>query len=468
MYFPTKLATLLLSIAGAVSAHADTAGVSYLRDSLPTAWEYSSEHHIISPSDDAWWTTFADPMLNQLIERAESANFNVAAALKRIELARKDIALTRSGYFPEVALGAGWTAAQQAGAVERQVIPSQSSRYFNLGLTANWEIDIFGRIASQVKAGKAQLNVSKAEHDAVMVALCANVAKAYMQLRTYQAQYAVAQEHLKSQENILRIVEARFKAGIGDMLEVTQAKIVLYTTQASLPSLEASIRSTANSIAVLTGQYPADGAQALLVSSPVPACPPLPDTGVPADLLRRRPDIRESEAQLAAYAAMVGVAKKDFLPTLSILGSISTQARDISNLFGSHSLAYEVAPTLSWTIFDGMARNVKVAEAKLQMEEAVDNYNLTVMNAIEEVDNAIIAFNSSMKEAELHDRVAQQSRKSLDLSMDLYKKGLTGFYNVSDAQLTYLQNQSSAVAARGDALLAVVALYEALGGSPMQ
>ena len=154
---------------------------------------------------------------------------------------------------------------------------------------------------------------------------------------------------------------------------------------------------------------------------------------------------------------MIGVAKKDFLPTLAISGSISTQARDITDLFGSHSLAYEVAPTLSWTLFDGMARNIRVAEARLQMEEAVESYNMTVMNAIEEVDNAIISFNASVREAELNEQAAEQSRKSLELSVDLYKRGLTDFYNVTNAQMSYLENQSSAVAARGNALAAVVA-----------
>lgn len=467
---PMRHLRTLTAITAAAAFHIcaqTTQPAQYLHQPIiPEAWEYTPDSHMTLPANDGWWTVFGDPMLSTLIEKAETGNFNVASALKRMEIAEKGIALSRSGYFPQLDVNAGWTAGQSAGAANRPLTPSASYRHWNLGLSANWEIDLFGRIASQLKAGKAGYRASKADYDAVMVSLAASVAKTYMQLRTAQAQYAVAQQHLHSQKEILRIVEARFKAGIGDMLEVTQAKTVLYSTEATVPALEASIRTAANSIAVLTGQYPAQGAPPLLETAEMPVCPPLPATGVPADLLRRRPDIIASEATLAQYAAMIGVAKKDFLPTLAISGSISTQARDITDLFGSHSLAYEVAPTLSWTLFDGMARNIRVAEARLQMEEAVESYNMTVMNAIEEVDNAIISFNASVREAELNEQAAEQSRKSLELSVDLYKRGLTDFYNVTNAQMSYLENQSSAVAARGNALAAVVALYEALGGSP--
>ncbi len=437
---------------------------SALRSPLPERWLYVPDHLQTSPSEDRWWKEFGDTTLNMLISKAEANNYNVASALKRIQLADKEMEITRSGYYPNVGVSAGWTGAQQSGATGKNVGPSVRSRYFSAGVNMSWEIDVFGKIKRQLKADKAAIDVSRADYDAVMVSLCANVATTYLQLRTYQMQYEVAVEHIKSQEKVLKIAEARQEAGIGNMLEVTQARIVLYSTQSSVPGLESSIRSTANALAVLTGVYPAELVPKLLVPGVLPKDVGMPAVGVPADLLRRRPDIVEAEAQLAQYAAMIGVAKNDFLPVLSLDGSIGTSARKLGNMFGAHSLDYSIAPTLSWTVFDGLARNYKTAEAKIQFEAAADNYNLTVLNAIEEVENAISRYNSYLQEIDCLNKLIEQSKKSLELSLDLYKQGLTAFSNVVDAQQSYLENQNSLVAARGDALAQLVNLYQALGG----
>lgn len=446
------------------TAKAAEQGVKLLRDSLPQSWTYSEGRPQTLPSYDKWWQAFADPLLDQLMDKAESNNFNVLSALKRIEVAQKEVELARSAYFPQINASAGWGRTQNAGAVSGKNVPSSVGSSFSVGVTANWEIDLFGRVAAEAKAAKAGWNASRADYEGVMVALCASLAKAYINLRTYQAQYEVAMTHIASQEKVLKITEARFEAGIGDMLEVTQARIVLSSTKATIPGLESLIRSTINSIAVLCGEFPSELADELAKTAPMPAMPPLPPDGVPADLLRRRPDVLQAEFDVAQLAAQAGVAKKDFLPTLSISGSISTEARRIDGLFGSHSLAYSVAPTLTWTVFDGLARNIRVAEAKLNMQAGVDNYNMTVLNAASEVENAMSRISSSIAEAALEKEVMELSSKSLDLSMDLYKRGLSNFTNVVDAQLNYLTYQNSYITANADAMVAMVELYEALGG----
>ena len=315
-----------------------------------------------------------------------------------------------------------------------------------------------------MKAGKAAYNASRAEYDGVMVSLAANVAKAYITLRTYQRELEVAKSHLAEQEKVLAIVQARFKAGIGDKLEVSQSKNVVATTKASIPALESMIESAINSLGLLTATYPSEIHQWL--STPIAPMRIIygAELGVPADLLRRRPDIRQAEAQLAGYAAQVGVAKKDFLPTLTLNGSIGTQAHDAGNLFGKHSMYWEIQPTLSWTLFDGLARNYRTAEARAQLEAAVYSYNYTVMNAVIDVDNATTTYKSSIRTYELMEDAVEASRESLDLSVELYKKGLSPFSNVVDAQISYLENQDSRISARRNALNAVVALYQALGG----
>lgn len=431
---------------------------------MPATWQYQPEYMQTSPSEDAWWKQYDDPVLNDLIAKAEANNYNVAAAIKRIQLAERQITAARAALYPTVSASAGWSAAQSAGATTHPVSSSHSDSYFNIGANVNWEIDVFGRVAAKEKAAKAGVNVSRAEYDAVMVSLCANLASAYFQLRTYQQQYNVALAHIESQNKVVKMTEVRLEAGLSNALEVSQAKTMLYSTQASLPSLESAIRNTANSIAILTGVYPSELVPVLLKEGKLPPAPPLLAPGVPMDLLRRRPDVVQAEAQLAQYAAQIGVAKKDFLPVLSLTGSIGTSARNITNLFGAHSLEYSVAPAISWTIFDGFARKNNVAEARLQLEAATDDYNMTLLTAVEEVENAISSYNAAISHVKALKEVVEESARSYNLSLDLYKEGLSDFINVINSQLTYLENQNSLVEANGSVYAAQVALYQALGG----
>lgn len=188
--------------------------------------------------------------------------------------------------------------------------------------------------------------------------------------------------------------------------------------------------------------------------------------GVPANLLRRRPDIVAAEYELAAYAAELGIAKKDFLPTLSINGSVGVSSHKAGDLFNDNSFEYSIAPTLSWTLFDGFARKYAVSEAKEQMKIGIENYNLTVMTAVQEVDNAMIAYTSSLKAIDSYTKVINQCDESFHLSVDAYKEGLTSFTNVVDAQINSLTYANSLISAKGDALVNLVDLYKALGGSP--
>lgn len=464
MKTPLKLAFITLILSGApLQANADNSR-EWLLDSIPQRWDYQSAYSQKLPTEDAWWKTFGDSTLDSLIDMAEKENYNLSAALARIEMAKKTLDIAKSAYFPSINLSAGWSKGQSSGASGPVVAKSSPYDYFSLGASMQWEIDLFGRITQNVKANKAAYNASRAEYDGVMVSLAANVAKAYIDLRTYQNELQVANSHLEEQEKVLKLVEARFHAGLASGLEVSQSRTVVASTKASIPSLEAMIESTINSIGLLIAKYPEEISPWLSTPAPMPNVVYGANLGVPADLLRRRPDIVQAEYQLAQYAAQVGIAKKDFLPTLSLTGSIGTQAHDAKNLFGDHSMYWEVNPTLSWTLFDGLARNYKTAEAKAALEAAVDSYNYTVMNAVIEVSNATTTFKSTMKAIDLTEDVITNSKESLDLAMDRYKKGLSPFNNVVDAQISYLTNQDSKITAQGKALTAVVNLYEALGG----
>ena len=436
----------------------------YLLNPLPETWQLEQQCFQTLPCEDNWWTSFNDTVLTELINRAVKNNYNVAAAIKRVEMASKEIGIARSSYFPTIGVSGGWTKERESGKISSYDTGSVQSSYFNIGASMNWEIDVFGRVYSNVKEKKAAYNVARADYDAVMVSLCASVATAYMQLRTYEKELEVARQHIESQKEVCKITEARFNADLGNMLDVTQAKVVLYETEATLPTIESNIRTVKNSIALLTGEYPGAIDGLLDSASGLPQYQQTIDVGVPAELIRRRPDIVEAEMTLAEYAAAVGVAKKDFLPTLSLTGDIGTSAHNGKNLFGKNSLTYSIAPQLSWTLFEGLSRGYAVSEAKLQLEAAVDSYNLAVMTAVEEVDNAIVSYTALLNAIELQTRVVEESKKSMELSFELYRSGLTMFTNVVDGQISWLTNQNTLTELEGEALAALITLYKSLGG----
>lgn len=459
-----KIFLLLALFIVTLKASAELTPESMLRDSLPERWNYVSEFEQTLPSDDQWWKSFRDATLDSLINMAERNNYNAAIAVKRIGIARQAWNQAKAEYFPDLSLSAGWTKGQSSGVTASRHGKASGYDYFSVGIDMNWEIDVFGRITANAKASKAAYNVSRADYNATMVALVANVARAYINLRLYQQELIVANEHLASQSRVEKMTEDRFECGLASMLDVTQARISVATTRASIPALEALIESSIDNLALLTGNMPNRLHPLLDTTGDLPHLDDLLAVGVPADLLRRRPDIVEAEAEVAQYAAQLGVAKKDFLPTLTISGSIGTSAMNIGDLFSKESLTYSVSPGLSWTIFDGLARNYRTAEAKLQMESAIDNYNLTVLTAVQEVDNYTSQYVTSLQTVDLEQVVVDQCKKSLDLSIDLYKQGLNPFSDVADAQMSYLANMNNLLTARAKTLSTAISIYEALGG----
>lgn len=434
-------------------------------DTIPEQWAYTEHFNQEMPDNDAWWQTFADPVLDSLINEGVRANYNAVMALRRIEIARQQLLMARAAYMPSLDLGLGWSKSRSSGAtVHGNPVQASVSDYFDVGLNMSWEIDVFGKITAKSRQKKDLYNVSKAEYAAAMVTVCANIAKTYVSLRVYQAQWKVATEHIESQKRIVGITEARMNAGLASMLDVTQARVVYYSTRATLPGLESLIHNTINSLSVLLGTYPENMYARLENVAPLPDYRAIVPIGVPVDLLRRRPDVVAAEYNLAASASALGIAKKEFLPTLTLNGSVGTAAHKIGNLFTNSSFTYTIAPTLSWNVFSGMSRRHNAVAARQQMEMQIDNYNLTVLNAVSEVDGCISTFESAIRTIDMLGQVVEQSRKSLELSLDLYKRGLSPFNNVVNAQLDYLTNQNSLISAHGKALNAQIALYEALGG----
>lgn len=434
-------------------------------DSLPSQWKYESNHEQPLPIDDQWWKSFNDPTLDKLIEIGLRNNYNVDMAATRMAIARQSIKSAQAGYYPNIGLNLGWNKSRQSGNTTKISGPAQTNDFFSAGIAASWEIDLFGKITSSVKQSKAQYNASRAEYAGAMVSLAAEIATDYINLRMLQEEEFVANEHLLTQNKVLKITEARYEAGLSSKLDVAQAQTVYNSTAATIPGLDKAIACNINAIGVLLGMFP-DEITALLSEDN----PSLPDylqlvaSGVPADLIRRRPDVVQAEYDLAAAASAVGIAKKDFLPTLSIDGQIGYEAHNINRMFKNPSLTYSIAPKLSWTLFDGFARKSALVSAREQMQLEIDNYNLTLLTAVEEVENALITYRKRIETISMVEKVVKNSQEAFDLSIDLYKQGLSGFTDVANAQMSLLQYSDQLVTDRANAAAALVDLYRALGG----
>lgn len=424
--------------------------------SLPDKWKYTEYFDQTVPTDDSWWRGFNDSTLDTLIAIGVERNYDVVMAAKRIELARLALKASHSGYFPTIDLNGGWTKTREPGPVSRS--------NFDLGLSMSWQVDVFGRIYSTSKVKKAAQRVAVADYAAAMVTLCGKIAASYFNLRAYQAQLAVAQTHLISQHKVLDITRARFECGLASDLDVEQALTVYHSTEAAIPQLEYSIHAGINALALLLAVDA--GSVQLMIAEPksLPAYLRIVQTGIPMDLLRRRPDVVAAEQTLAEYAAEIGVAKKDFLPTLAINASVGTESHRLDQLFHRGSLTYSIAPTLSWTIFDGLSRGANLQSAKENMLIAIDEYNFTLQQAVSEADNAMYSYICSIERIKSLEEAAKASEKSVELSLDLYKKGLSTFTNVVDAQINYLTYTNEVILAQADALNDLVNIYEALGG----
>lgn len=459
-----KLAASLCLMFVAFSAWAQSSPDKYLAQPMPQQWMTDSLMTNLSPADDRWWNAFGDTCLTALIEQAVADNHNLMAAAQRVQVAKSMYNSALAGYSPIIALNGAWVNDQSSGNLTSQSTDPSLVRYLQAGISFNWEIDLFGKIYFRAKEGKEQYNATREEYNAVMISLCAQLASQYITLRTYQAQMSVALTHIVSQQAILDITEARFETGLASALDVAQAKTVYFNTRASIPALQAAIDNQINVIAVLLGKYPADIYQRLAAPAPQVEYLQLVSVGIPYDLLRRRPDLRQAEYNIAAQAAAVGIAITDFLPSLSLNGSVGLASHDPARFFDNSSLTFNITPTFKWTLFNGTQRFQARNAAKAQMQAAVDTYNNTVLLAVQEVESAMSSYKNTVKQLVFLRELVNQGQTTLDLSIELYKNGLIDFQTVLDAQRQMLSYQNTLESTRGSSAIALVNLYQALGG----
>jgi NodT family efflux transporter outer membrane factor (OMF) lipoprotein len=416
-----------------------------------------------------WWAVFNDPGLTRLIQLAYQQNLTLQTAGVRVLEARAQLGIAIGEFYPQE---------QQGGAsVTYNRIPI--SQPFNLitntywtdqfGAQAAWELDIWGKLRRVIESADYAFLASVANYADVLVTLIGDVASAYVQIRTVERQIAIARDNVERQRAALRIATAKFQYGTATKRDVYQAENVLGATEATIPQLNIQLAQAKNALSVLLGMPPGPLDALLAGSSDIPTAPAQVIVGIPADLLRRRPDVRHAELQAAAQCAQIGIAKADLFPTLSLLGNVGTVATDIAssslgNVFTGSSLSYSTGPAVQWNMlnYGQITNNVRVQDAKFQ--ELLVDYQNTVLKAQQEVENGIATFVHSHAQVEFLQKSVDAGGGALNIAMIQYRQGIADFTTVLTAEQNLYQAQNSLALATGSIALGLITTYRALGG----
>jgi len=410
-----------------------------------------------------WWTTFEDPMLSALVDRAIQSNLDLKLAQARIRQARAARNVTAAGLGPTVN-GAGSYVRSASGVETATGSKNLTSSLYRTGLDAAWELDIFGGVRRSVEAAEANIQAAVEDRRDVLVTLAAEVALNYTDLRSFQQQIIIAQQNLEAQRHTAEITRRRFQAGFVGALDVANANAQVASTASQIPLLESLARQTIYSLSILLAREPSALLEELAPAAAIPAAPPATPVGVPADLLRRRPDIRRAEAQIHAATAQIGVATADLFPKFALSGSIGFQSNEFSSWVDWVNRFWSFGPSANWQIFasGGILANIELQKA-LQ-EQSLIAYQQTVLTALQDVENALIASTKEAKRREALAEAVDSNRKAVQYSLQLYTQGQVDFLNVLDAQRSLYVSEQALVQSTHDISTDLVALYKALGG----
>jgi NodT family efflux transporter outer membrane factor (OMF) lipoprotein len=445
-------------------------GPDYRRPDTATSsdWMDADGDGMVRPTsadDSAWWTVFDDPVLDSLVALAYRQNPTLRAAGARVleALARRGIAI--GILFPQVQEGFGIY--QRGELSENRAVPAAVDGDFSdwqLGFDAAWELDVWGRLRRNIESADATVLASVASYDDVLVSLIAEVASNYVQLRTFEEGLAVTRTNVEIQERSFEIADAKYRDGAVSRLDSLQAASLLEDTRSLIPSFEASIRQATNTLCVLLGIPPRDLEDIIGGDKPIPGAPPAVAVGVPADLLRRRPDVRRAERELAAQSAQIGIAKADLLPTFSLTGTIELAAEDFADLFKGDSFEGFGGPTFRWAIlnYGRIANNIRVQDARYQA--LIGDYEDTVLRAQGEVENAIAAFLGADQQVRHLALSVDAARDAVEVADIQYREGAADYTRVLNTQQALVIAQDRLVRTRGTVALSLTALYKALGG----
>ena len=463
------IARLTLTAAVAVLAACRAVGPDHRPPDVRTGDTFS-QGDAAQPKDLArWWRQFRDPKLTSLVERAFTANPDVRSAAARVAEARAVRRSTGAALAPQVdASGAAIRQKPSESTATAQNIPIpglfEPQNQFDLRIDASWELDLFGGLRRATEAAQRDLEAAEEALRAVRVSLAGEVGAAYFELRGHQARRNVAEKNLASQRETLDLTKQRLAAGLATDLDVARAEQQAESTAATLPVFEAGARRSIYRLGVLLGGTPSDLLPELSSARPLPKTPRGIPVGLPSDLLRRRPDIRRAERELAAAAARIGVAVADLYPKFRLTGATGLQSIEASTLFDGRSNLWSLGPSLSWPVFSAGRLRAAVDATTARQEAAAAAYEKSVLAALEDVEAALVDFGQEQRRLASLTNSAAAAARATSLARDRHLAGLTGFLDVLEAERSRLIADEAKVQSQTQLALDLVRLYKALGG----
>ena len=465
-----RLRTRAAALAGTVLLSAcTTVGPDFQRPQVP-AWlaEWIGGSHESLAAElrvtrsgqlQQWWSTFNDPVLERLVAEAQRMNPNVRTAGLRIMEARAQLGIAGSGLYPQVQQATSdllWAGEHRTGARDT------SASTLSVGFQVGWELDFWGKFRRSIEAADASYFASIAQYDDLQVLMAAQVAAFYTSIRTLEARLVIARQNAVLQKRSLEIAERLFKAGNDSELDVQQAKAQYFGTLATIPPLESALRQTQNALSTLLVRAPGPLPEMAAGKDVIPEAELAVIVDMPAELLRRRPDVRSAELLLAAQSALIGVSVADLYPSISLLGSVGLSATSLSG--SSRAFTWAVGPTLVWNVFDygRLSNAVLVQDARFQ--QLYEQYQDALLRAAREVDDAAVGFARTGEQIVLLADAVAAAQRSLDIANIQYREGLTDFERVLDSQRVLFAQQDFLVSARGSLTQNLIALYKAMGG----
>jgi NodT family efflux transporter outer membrane factor (OMF) lipoprotein len=491
--YPAIIAVILL-FSGCVKV-----GPDYVRP--PTAvspnWMEADDARVKAEPAEyrAWWEAFNDPVLNSIIDRAYHNNLSLKIAGVRVLQARAALGIAVGDIYPQtqqlhgemtfnrISERAFLGAVSQSGTRQGTRSDGNDDKYpkkqpagvkfsyweDQIYLNAAWEIDFWGKFRRAIESADASLRMSVADYDSALVTLTADAANDYIQIRTLQKRLSIARQNVESQEESVRIAEDKFKGGLTTLLDVEQAKTSLFNTQSAIPTLKAQLQQTKNALSVLLGLPPSSLEDILAGVSDIPSPPPQVAVGIPADLLRRRPDVQSAELQAAAQCAQIGIAKADLFPAFSLTGTFGFLSTTIgkfklSDITSWRARQVTAGPSLQWNFlnYGQITNNVRLQDARFQ--ELLITYQNAVLQAQQEVEDSLAGFLRAQENAWYLSLTEDAAKRSLDLAVIQYRQGSTDFTTVLTAQQFLLSTQDNLASAQGNISGNLIGLYKALGG----
>ncbi|NVM22246.1 MAG: efflux transporter outer membrane subunit [Desulfobacterales bacterium] len=433
--------------------------------SPPAQWSAELERGLTAERVDtqalaSWWSTFNDPTLTSLVERAIKGNLDLRQASSRVLEARARRGISEADRFPTVKASGS---AKLSRSSEETGSGSERDLYA-AGFDATWELDLFGGRQRAIEAAEAELQASEEDLRDVLVSLLAEVALNYVDVRSFQARLSVTEANIDALKETYNITQWRFQAGLTTQLDVEQAKYNLEQARSRIPGLQTGLEQAKNRLAVLLGDSPGSVRDELSGREPIPVTPLEIAVGVPAEVLRRRPDVRRAERGLAAQTARIGVATAELYPKFTLLGSIGFEALSLGKLFSTGARFYGLGPSATWTVFDAgrIRRNIEVQN--VLQENALLEYEAAILTALEDVENALVAYAKEQVRRQSLIDASQASQRAVDLARSQYLSGVTDFQSVLDAQHSLLSLKDQLAESEGKVTSNLIMLYKALGG----